>query len=203
MPRATNTEERRGQIVNGLAQVMASKGYEGASVHAIAKAANLSPGLVHYHFKRKLEILLALVVELGVVVTARIDARTSETNSAEASLLACLDAFVEPGEDASPTGVACWVVICAEALREPEVAVVVDTVLRAERDRLQVLVDGAWRERGGCPDDATTLRIATSLLAGVQGSFTLVAAAPGAFPPGFAAPALKAMAGALLDEVTA
>ena len=40
---------------------MADRGYERASVTAIAKAAGLTPGLVHYHFHNKKEILLALV----------------------------------------------------------------------------------------------------------------------------------------------
>lgn len=53
MPRPSNTAERQEQIVLGLLEVMAERGYEKASVASIARAAELSPGLVHYHFQTK------------------------------------------------------------------------------------------------------------------------------------------------------
>ena len=56
MSRPSNTEARRGQIVDAMVQVLAREGYEGASVQAVARVAGLAPGLVHYHFRRKLEI---------------------------------------------------------------------------------------------------------------------------------------------------
>ena len=56
MARPSNTEERRQQIVEGLLRVMAERGYERASIAEIAKAAGLSPGLVHYHFTEKQEL---------------------------------------------------------------------------------------------------------------------------------------------------
>ena len=58
MPRPSNTDARREQIVLGLQRVMAERGYEKATVSAIAQAAGLTPGLVHYHFKNKQEMLL-------------------------------------------------------------------------------------------------------------------------------------------------
>src|SRR5437763_4665780 len=61
MPRRTNTDERRAQIARGLRKIMARKGYDGASIADIANAARLTSGLVHYHFKSKLEVLLALL----------------------------------------------------------------------------------------------------------------------------------------------
>ena len=47
MARPSNTEERRQQIVQGLLRVMAERGYERASIAEIARAAGLTPGLVH------------------------------------------------------------------------------------------------------------------------------------------------------------
>ena len=64
MPRPSNTEERQAQITGALMKVMAKRGYDGASVADIAKAARLTPGLVHYHFKSKQEILLAALRDL-------------------------------------------------------------------------------------------------------------------------------------------
>ena len=59
-------EERRAQIVDGLMRVLPEHGYERASVARIAKAAGLSPGLVHHHFENKQAILLALGERLDV-----------------------------------------------------------------------------------------------------------------------------------------
>jgi len=53
MARPSNTDERRGQIVAALQAVMARAGYAGATIAAIARQAELAPGLVHYHFKDK------------------------------------------------------------------------------------------------------------------------------------------------------
>jgi len=68
MARPSNTEARRSQIVDGLVMVLSERGYERSSVQAIASAAGLSPGLVHYHFKNKLEILVELVERLDGVL---------------------------------------------------------------------------------------------------------------------------------------
>jgi len=64
MARPSNTDERRLQIMGALVKVMAKRGYDGASVADIARAARLTPGLVHYHFKNKQEILLAALRDL-------------------------------------------------------------------------------------------------------------------------------------------
>ena len=78
MPRPRNTHTRRAEIVQGLAEVMAQRGYAGASVAAIAAQAGLSTGLVHYHFKHKRAILLALVASLAEQILARFEARSAD-----------------------------------------------------------------------------------------------------------------------------
>ena len=69
MPRKPNTELRRQQIVDGLLRTIAAQGYTGATIQAIASASGLAPGLVHYHFRDKREILVTLV-EAGLVTMA-------------------------------------------------------------------------------------------------------------------------------------
>jgi TetR/AcrR family transcriptional repressor of bet genes len=64
MPRPSNTAERRAQITEAFIKVMARRGYDGASIAEIAKAASLTSGLVHYHFKSKQEILLTALQEI-------------------------------------------------------------------------------------------------------------------------------------------
>ena len=90
MGRPSNTEERRQQIVAGLLRVMSERGYERASVAEIARAASLSPGLVHYHFKDKQEILLTAVEQLAARVRTRVSTRLQRAKGARAQV----DAFV-------------------------------------------------------------------------------------------------------------
>src|SRR5688572_16936359 len=96
MGRPSNTEERRQQIVAGLLRVMSERGYERASVAEIARAASLSPGLVHYHFKDKQEILLTLVEQLTARVRERVAARLAQVRGedARARVEAFLDSFL-------------------------------------------------------------------------------------------------------------
>src|SRR5262245_52809409 len=121
MPRPANTEERRAQIVRGLQAVMATHGYERATVAEIAEAAGLTPGLVHYHFENKQEILLALVERLAQLWRARAadDERPAPTPRARVGRL--IDAWLLLDERADRAAVACWVALASEALRQPAV----------------------------------------------------------------------------------
>lgn len=79
MPRPTNTSDRRAQIIDALIAVMATQGYDGASIGDIARHAGLAPGLVHYHFDSKLEILVEAVRTIAARHEAALDARTAGT----------------------------------------------------------------------------------------------------------------------------
>jgi TetR/AcrR family transcriptional regulator, transcriptional repressor of bet genes len=192
--RPSNTDERRQQIVSGLLQVMSERGYERASVAEIARAAGLSPGLVHYHFRDKQEILLTLVEQLAQGVRQRVAAGLArvEATSSRARVEAFLDAYLATGEDANPASVASWVTISAEAIRQPEVRAIYETVVRADLQHLETLVEavtGPGRARS----------VAAGLFAAIQGYFVLAASVPGVVPPGSAASTVKRMASGLLD----
>jgi TetR/AcrR family transcriptional repressor of bet genes len=194
MGRPSNTEERRQQIVAGLLQVMAERGYDGASVAAIAKAAGLAPGLVHYHFKDKQEILLTLAEQLAARVHERVASRLARVkgDDARARVDAFLDAFLATGADADPASVASWVTISAEAIRQPEVRAIYEKVVRTDLEHLEELVGAVTGKR-------RARAVAAGLFAAIQGYFVLAASAPGLVPPGSAASTVKRMAAGLLD----
>jgi TetR/AcrR family transcriptional repressor of bet genes len=194
MGRPSNTEERRQQIVAGLLRVMSERGYERASVAEIAKAAGLSPGLVHYHFKDKQEILLTLVEQLTARVRERVAARLSQVRGedARARVDAFLDAFLALGPDADPASVASWVTISAEAIRQPEVRALYEKAVRTDLGHLEELVSAVTGK-----DRARA--VAAGLFAAIQGYFVLAASVPGLVPPGSAASTVKSMAAGLLD----
>ena len=194
MGRPSNTEERRQQIVAGLLQVMAERGYDGASVAAIAKAAGLTPGLVHYHFKDKQEILLTLAEQLAARVHERLASRLARVKGgdARARVDAFLDAFLATGADADPAAVASWVTISAEAIRQPEVRAIYEKVVRTDIEHLEALVGAVTGKR-------RARAVAAGLFAAIQGYFVLAASVPGLVPPGSAASTVKRMAAGLLD----
>ena len=195
MPRPSNTETRRKEIVEGLMAAMAESGYSGASIQAIARAAGLTPGLVHYHFRSKQEVLLALVEELSGRVRARYEAHLDGSEEPWDRLRAFLDAHLALGRDADPRAVACWVAIGAEAVRLPEVRQVYETAIAEQLETLQSLVREILVTEGRPTREARSL--AAGLLAAIQGSYQLAVAA-GAAPRGFAAPTLLRMARGLL-----
>ena len=73
MSRPAITESRRQQIVDGMYHLMISRGYEAATIRRIATAARLTPGLIHYHFKNKLQILRAVLERLETEHTRNLD----------------------------------------------------------------------------------------------------------------------------------
>ena len=195
MPRPTNTVERRAQIVQGLLQAMAERGYGGASIQTIARAASLTPGLVHYHFESKQQILIELVRSLSDGLRARYERRARSARDPWKRLYAFIDAHLALGDDSDPQAVACWVAIGAEALRQAEVRQVYEQALRADLELLQGIVVEVL-EHEEIPRRHTA-RIAAGLMAAVQGSYQLAAVAQ-VTPAGFAAPSVRAMAQGLI-----
>lgn len=197
MARPSNTKQRRDEIVTGLLQVMTREGYEAASVARIARAAGLAPGLVHYHFTSKREILVALVRRLLALVERRYDARAPAGSSAEVCIDAFIDAHLALGQGADPRAVAAWSVIGAEALRIPEVRALYRGAMRRALARLGSHLELAMCGRGR---RRRARFAAAAVLSAIEGAYRIAASAPGVLPAGYAAPMVKRMARALIEE---
>ncbi|MGE0490026.1 MAG: TetR family transcriptional regulator [Vulcanimicrobiota bacterium] len=188
MPRPKNTDRRRRQIVAGLRQVLAERGYEKATIASIARAAGLTSGLVHYHFASKQAILLELIAELREQVRAR----QQPADHPKEQLRAFIEARLARGPDADPEAVACWVSIGAEALRQPEVAAVYQQLLAEQKAELETILAALT------PRPETD---AVAILAAIEGCYQLASAAPELVPVGFAFEAVWRMAGGLLTKI--
>ncbi|MFN2581415.1 MAG: TetR/AcrR family transcriptional regulator [Candidatus Dormibacteria bacterium] len=57
-------EGRRGQIVRAAAAVLGRQGYGETSLKDVAREAGVAPGLLHYYFESKQELLLEVVVRM-------------------------------------------------------------------------------------------------------------------------------------------
>jgi TetR/AcrR family transcriptional repressor of bet genes len=197
MPRATNTEQRRAQIAAALIRVMARRGYDGASVAKIARAARLTPGLVHYHFKSKQELLLVALRELVSRHEASLEQRLAELGEDPARQLADLvDFHLGLGAYADPEALACWILLGGEALRQPKIRAELERALAAIARRLEAIIArGVDRGCFACGDPAAA---ASALVAAIQGYFVLAATARSVIPRGSAAACTKRMADGLL-----
>lgn len=190
MGRPSNRAQRRAEIVDGLQAVMALHGYEAASVAEVARAAGLTTGLVHYHFKSKQKILLALVERLGEGVEKRLTTRLTKAEGPRAKLEAVLDVHLARGQG-DPAALACWVAIGSEAIRQPEVREAYSAVLRRRLELLSTLLREALAEADQPTRDARAG--AAGLSAAIEGYFQLAAAAPDLVPRGSAARSAKRM----------
>jgi TetR/AcrR family transcriptional repressor of bet genes len=192
MARPTNTAERRTQIARALLKVMAKSGYEGASVADVAKVAKVAPGLVHYHFKNKLEILLTAIDELAKDYEERLERHVGAADgNPEMELRAFVDAHLRAGAEADPDALACWIDISGESLREPRVKRAFARVMARSTSRLcDILKRGTALELFSCKEPEVA---AAAIVATIQGYFVLAANAREVIPPGSAARAAMAM----------
>jgi TetR/AcrR family transcriptional repressor of bet genes len=192
MARPSNTAERRVQIARALLQVMAKTGYAGASVADVAKVAKIAPGLVHYHFKNKLEILLVAIDELAQDYDARLDRRLAEASGRpEDELRAFIDAHLRLGSDADPEALACWIDVSGEALREPRVKKAFAKVMAGAATRLSEILKRGTEARVFTCDDPDAA--AAAIVATIQGYYVIGATAREVIPRGSAAGALDSM----------
>jgi TetR/AcrR family transcriptional repressor of bet genes len=182
MGRPSVRAQRRAEIVEAFARVLAAHGYAGATIAAVAQEAGVAPGLVHHHFANKADLLATLLEQL----MERFRRRTRAVEASADPLTAYAVAAVRLDASADAVAARCWVGVLAEAVRDPalfaQVRRLVDTEIEAIRRR------SSYRF---APEDAG------AVLAFVIGALVL-----GAFAPrktaGFAAPALLALVESLL-----
>ena len=187
MARSSNTEARRTEITGALLAVIARHGYDKATIQAIAAQAGLAPGLIHYHFKNKQEILVSLIAAMAEAANARYAAVLGDQVESAARLRAYLHARLGLGEGAAPEIVAAWVMIGAEAVRQPEVRAVYQRMVADELALLTTLLGDCLRAAGRAADAAAPL--AAGLAALIAGAYQLSSATTDVMPRGYAAEA--------------
>ena len=185
MSRRPNTEQRRIEIVNALLATMAEYGYEKATILLIAKKAELAPGLLHYHFKTKAEILLALVKTLAELGRKRYIDFAKSATTPEEKLHAYIHARLAKGRGADPKAVAAWVIIGAEAVRQAEVRAVYQEAVKAEFVLLRGLLTACLKDKN--KQLKNVQQLTAGLLAYMEGAFQLASAAPDVMPADYAA----------------
>jgi TetR/AcrR family transcriptional repressor of bet genes len=185
--RQSNTEARRAQITSALLAVIARHGYDKATIQAIAAQAGLAPGLIHYHFRSKQEILVSLIGTMAQAAHTRFLAVLGDQVEPWPRLRAYLQARLGLGDGAAPDIVAAWVMIGAEAVRQPEVRAVYERMVADELALLGTLLCDCLAERER--DTAGAAQLAAGLAALIEGAYQLSSAAGEVMPRGYAADA--------------
>lgn len=57
------SQDKKQEIIKAASKIMAEKGYEKATIKDIAREAEITPGLIHYYFQNKEEILSDLLLK--------------------------------------------------------------------------------------------------------------------------------------------
>lgn len=185
MARPSNTAQRKEEIVLALLKVMSEKGYEKASIQMIGKAADLTPGLIHYHFKTKQDILLALVDWISQAATNRLNTLNNGLTEPWDKLAAFINARLATGEDAMPEIVSAWVVIAGESVRQPEIKVLYQNLIEQQLRELKKLIADVWE--GKTVRNKEVVNLAAIVLAAMEGAFQLSATANEVMPKNYAA----------------
>ena len=82
---------RRGQIVRAATAVLGRQGYAETSLKDVAREAGVAPGLLHYYFESKQELLLEVVVALEREMTRDWQAAVAHVNDPLERIVAALD----------------------------------------------------------------------------------------------------------------
>lgn len=198
MARPSNTEQRRRQIAEGLLKVLAKKGYQGAAIADIAKAARLTPGLVHYHFRNKHEILLESAKVLAEEHAARLERLLVLAGPDPATQLELFVEFhLSEGQEQDPERVAAWIEVCAEALRDPKLKAALLKWWKVLQKMLVEILGASGPQ--GAPLHPDPPAAAAAVLALIQGYYLLATTARPVVPRGSAARTARALLGVWID----
>ena len=185
MARPKNTEQRKKEIVLALLKVMSERGYEKASIQVIAKEAGLSSGLLHYHFKSKQEILLALVQWITNSATERLIRMSEGLTDPWEKIAAFINARLANDKNTLQEEVSAWVVIAGESVRQPEVKALYVELIDEQLKLLKHLIADLWE--GKSTRSKEVINLSAIILAAMEGAFQLSATAGEVMPKNYAA----------------
>ncbi|MCX6373687.1 MAG: TetR/AcrR family transcriptional regulator [Actinobacteria bacterium] len=103
MPRVTDREARRAELVSAAAAVFAERGVANATVSDIVKAAGVAQGTFYLYFDTKDDAVLAVVARMADTIVHSTATRVAAATSAVDKLLALPGALSEVGAEPEAT----------------------------------------------------------------------------------------------------
>lgn len=147
MGRKNVSKERRAQIIEAFATILANHGFTNSTMLAIASQAELSPGLLHHHFRNKKEILRELIITLEKTFNSRF---TERLNNNEDPVISYLQGALQLDHRADIRTVKCWVGVFAEAIRDPVLFNDIRRLLKEQTEVIQKISSNKLGEKESC-----------------------------------------------------
>ena len=137
--------DTRDRILQAAFTVLSRQGYENASIKEIAEEAGVAQGLIHYYFKSKQLLVLAVLafvctkMELGVEGVAGAQAAFEETKT-----------MLRESRDTN----ALYIQLIGVSLHDKEIGAGVREFVRSERDHVEEIARQVFAEREADPAPA-------------------------------------------------
>ncbi|MCI0710764.1 MAG: TetR/AcrR family transcriptional regulator, partial [Chloroflexi bacterium] len=145
-------EETRERIVVGAYRAVVEDGYEAASVKTIAQVADVTPGLIHYYFKSKDDLLAAAIRHGGKQWRPEpSDGSTQELLAVFEAAKTCAATYQEFNRLLFCT--------CGVGLHNPAIAQAVRDVIQDERVYVEGLVRQHMAQRGLRESETTAIAV--------------------------------------------
>ena len=164
--RAGHADRRRAALLDAARQVVLERGMASTRIADIAKATNVSGGLVHYHFATKDDLMAEMLR-----ATSEVEQRhLSEIIDGRASALDRLDRVMRyyiPRTRTDQSWI-LWIEAWAAGLRAPVIQAILYELERAWLNALErVIRDGVEAGEFTCPDPAASAVRLDALLDGL------------------------------------
>ncbi|MVU76980.1 TetR family transcriptional regulator [Nocardia sp. ET3-3] len=154
--RPAETTDRRGQLLERLADAIAETGIEGVSIRDLAARAGVSIGTVQYHFPTKTELLLAAWHHVRAQAAERFLRSGVAEFPPRDQLLSLTELLLPPTPDDRLTRV--WLALVARAAHDQQIAALHREQWRETEDLLtRVLTRSAPAREAESRDAATEL----------------------------------------------
>ena len=177
MPKIVDHDARRDEIAHVACRVVASHGFEQATVVKIAREAGYTTGMVAHYFDSKQEIILAALR----LILRRIEERLSRPTASSAGLLDLL-AEALPLDAQRSTECAFWAAFWGQLPADKRLKRINTWVHREYTRLFERCFAEAWPEWAGWPEDlrADVLAAVTTFINGLTAS---AVTSPAEWPP--------------------
>ncbi len=151
--------DNRAKILQAAFEVLSRQGYENASIKDIAEEAGVAQGLVHYYFKSKQQLVIAVLFD----VCQKMDVYTAEGEAGAAAAFENFKVLLRTRPDAHTL----YIQLIGVGLHDKEIGAGIRENIRSERDKVEQLARQVLAEREADPTPARA--IAGAVWAGVLG----------------------------------
>jgi len=151
----------RAKLIEAAYSVLATQGYEATSIKAVAQAAGVAPGLIHYYFASKEHLLLAVVEDAAARYAEEM--RTLRASLAPEQALDAAIAARKGRVEREPDRERLRIELFALGVRHPALRPAVARVLATGRDGIVQLLAA----EGNAPDGDADAAVFLAMLDGV------------------------------------